>query len=63
MMKTIGKLPNQKISETDMMVYDIKEMKPFAEDQRNTHAQGGTRAVDSDDENDDNAFDVRTICP
>ena len=63
MMKTIGKLPNQKISETDMMVYDIKEMKPFGEDQRNTHAQGGTRAVDSDDENDDNAFDVRTICP
>ena len=62
-MKTIGKLPNQKISETDMMVYDIKEMKPFVEDQRNTHAQGGTRAVDSDDENDDNAFDVRTICP
>ena len=62
-MKTIGKLPNQKISETDMMVYDIKEMKAFEEDQRNTHAQGGTRAVDSDDENDDNVFDVRTVCP
>lgn len=63
MMTSIGKLPGQNICDTDMMVYDIKEMKPFEEDQRNTHAQGGTRAVDSDDENDDNIFDVRTVCP
>lgn len=64
MMNTIGKLPNQKISATDMMVYDIKEMKPFEEQQRNTHCQGGTRATDfDDDENNDDMFDVRTICP
>ena len=40
----------------DESIRDVKTMTQFKEDQRNTHAQGGTKAEDSDDDQkDDNA--------
>mmetsp|Transcript_34886 Transcript_34886/g.53547 ORF Transcript_34886/g.53547 Transcript_34886/m.53547 type:complete len:268 (+) Transcript_34886:269-1072(+) len=36
-------IPNERIRE-------VKYMEPFEDEQRNTHAQGGTKAQDSDDE-------------
>lgn len=34
----------------DQNIRDVKTMIPFKDEMRNTHAQGGTKAEDSDDE-------------
>lgn len=47
-------MENQKEpSKPDESIRDVKTMTPFEEKKRNTHAQGGTKAEDSDDDQKD----------
>ena len=39
--------------DADMRVAETVQMIPFSNDQKNTHAQGGTRGNDSDEEEED----------
>lgn len=43
----------RKNTNEDMECAETVKLITYSEDQKNSHAQGGTRGIDSDEENDD----------